>query len=68
MLWNDLVCKAGIEKLRMYDLRRNCGSQLVIKGIDLYTVGQPLGHSDVKMTMRYAHLSPDHMRNVVNLL
>jgi integrase len=31
-------------------------------GKPLYTVSQLLGHSDVKMTMRYAHLAPDTQR------
>ena len=33
-----------------------------MNGVDLMTVKQLLGHKDIKMTMRYSHLSPDHKR------
>ncbi len=43
-------------------------SQLVMKGIDLTTVKELLGHKDIKMTLRYAHLAPTHIRKVVDVL
>ena len=30
-------------------------------GVPLYTLQKLMGHSDIKMTMRYAHLAPDHL-------
>ncbi len=43
-------------------------SHLVMNGVDLMTVKELLGHKDIKMTMRYAHLSPDHKRIAVQKL
>lgn len=38
----------------------------VMAGVDIRTVQELMGHSTIVMTMRYAHLSPDHLRNAVN--
>ena len=39
-----------------------------MKGVDLRTVAKLLGHRDIKMTMRYAHLAPDHLQGAVDVL
>ncbi len=41
---------------------------MVTGGIDLVTVAEILGHSDIKMTMRYAHPTPENKRRAVNVL
>lgn len=60
--------RAGIEAFRFHDLRHTFASRLVMKGASLKAVQELLGHADMKMTMRYAHLSQEHLRDSVNLL
>jgi integrase len=38
---------------------------MMMTGADIYTVAQLLGHRDVRMTARYAHLSPTHLQTAV---
>ena len=56
-LWNRTRKEAGIEDVRVHDLRHTVASQAVAKGVALSTVARMLGHSDPKMTLRYAHVS-----------
>ena len=49
--------------MRFHDLRHTFISHLVMAGVDLTTVQKLAGHRDIKTTMRYAHLAPDHLRS-----
>jgi len=62
------VQRAGITDFRFHDLRHTFASRLVMAGTDLRTVQVLLGHKDIKMTMRYSHLSDTHLREAVNKL
>jgi site-specific recombinase XerD len=55
----DLL-EAGIRKIRFHDLRHTFASHFVMKGGNIYDLQRLLGHSNIKTTERYAHLSPDH--------
>ena len=54
---------AGINDtdVNFHTLRHTFASQLVMQGVDIPTLKGLLGHSDIKTTMRYAHLAPDHI-------
>jgi integrase len=58
----------GITDASFHSLRHTAASWLVMQGVDLYTVGQLLGHKTARMTQRYAHLSPKFMAGAVGKL
>jgi site-specific recombinase XerD len=61
--------RSGVDRhVRFHDLRHTFASHLIMKGVDLRTVAKLMGHRDIKMTMRYAHLAPDHLQAAVDAL
>lgn len=57
--------KAGVEDFHWHDLRHTFASRLVMRGVDMRTVQELLGHKSIVMTMRYAHLAADHRQAAV---
>ena len=56
-LWKRVRKLAGIEDVRIHDLRHTFASQAAMQGIPLPVVARLLGHAQVQMTLRYAHVS-----------
>jgi integrase len=54
------VKRAGLKKFRLYDLRHTFATRFIEAGGDLLTLAQLLGHSSLKMVMRYAHPGAEH--------
>lgn len=66
--YRNAVKRSGIPHVRFHDLRHTFASHLVMGGVDIRTVQELLGHKDIRMTMRYSHLGPDHMRKALSVL
>lgn len=60
--------QAGMPDFRFHDLRHTFATRLVQKGVDLYKVQRLLGHKTSVMTQRYAHHSPESLRDGVRVL
>jgi integrase len=72
--WNRIRTTAGLQDLRIHDLRRTVGSWLVRDGASLHLVGSVLNHKDQKTTAGYAYFQTKerhkaldkHGRNVID--
>jgi integrase len=64
--WQTARTAAGIPEVRIHDLRHSFASFLVNAGRSLYEVQQILGHTQVRTTQRYAHLSQETLLEAVN--
>jgi len=60
--------RAGIKDFRFHDLRHTSCSYLTMRGAPIQAVQDHAGHSSIKMTMRYSHLSPAFQKGSVQLL
>jgi integrase len=62
------LTRAGIKAFRFHDLRHTFASHFVMRGGSPRALQEILGHADYKMTLRYSHLSPAHLRADVDRL
>jgi hypothetical protein len=67
-VFQPALFRAGINDFRWHDLRHTFASRLVMRGADLRSVQELMGHKTLTMTLRYAHLSTAHQLAVVQLL
>jgi integrase len=66
--FSKAVKKAGIAHCRFHDLRHSFASHLAMQGVDLVTIKELMRHKTMAMTLRYAHLSPEHRQRAVEVL
>ncbi len=57
--------EAGLEGTTFHTARHSAASEMINAGVDLYTVGQVLGHKDPRSTQRYAHLTARALTSAV---
>ena len=62
------VREANLKDFSWHCLRHTFASRLVMAGVDLRTVQQLMGHKTIQMTVRYAHLAPEHQMAAVERL
>jgi integrase len=69
LTWFEDACKrANVLNFRWHDLRHTFASRLVMAGNDIARVQRAMGHKTISMTMRYAHLRQDHVREAIDTL
>jgi site-specific recombinase XerD len=66
--FENCVKDAKLENFTWHCLRHTFASNLVMRGVDIRTVQELLGHKVIQMTLRYAHLAPQHQLAAVQRL
>lgn len=66
--WAAVLKRAKVSAFRWHDLRHHFASRLAQVGVPLNTIRDLLGHADLKMVLRYAHLAPGNLEQAVALL
>ncbi len=66
--WDRIRREAGLQDVRLHDLRHSFASFLVAQGRSLFEVQKLLGHANSKTTMKYAHLDNRHLVAAVDMV
>ena len=64
--WRRIRARAGLEDVRIHDLRHSFASGGLLVGEGLPMIGKLLGHTQVQTTARYAHLANDPVKSAAN--
>jgi len=64
--WKKTLTQAEITDFRYHDLRHSCASLLAQSGASLLEIAEVLGHKQIQVTKRYAHLCIDHKSKLIN--
>lgn len=66
--FNDLMKRLGFTNFKLHSLRHTFATQLVSKGVDLYSVKEILGHTDIRTSMIYGKADTETLRRAVSKL
>ena len=66
--YNNAIAAAKLDDVNFHTLRHTFASWSVMRGVTLKELQELLGHASLAMTMRYAHLAPEHLRTAVSRL
>jgi integrase len=66
--WRRIRARAGLQDVRLHDLRHSFASFLVNEGVSLYVVQALLGHANARTTQRYAHLASDTLTDATEIV
>jgi integrase len=66
--WKRVRAEADLEDVRLHDLRHSFASTLINAGVSIYEVQKLLGHSNVTVTQRYAHLASERLHETIKLV
>jgi integrase len=64
--WNRALKQANIQDFRFHDLRHTTASYLAQSGASLLEIAEVLGHKQIQVTKRYAHLCINHKTKLIN--
>jgi integrase len=63
--FREAVTRAGLKNVTLYTLKHTAASRMIRAGVDIVTVSEILGHSDIKMTMIYCHSEGQSKREAI---